>query len=149
MTYRLGRHPLRPGRALALALACASLGIVLMASTARADSSDWFCPYNGGAGGTISLSANTGCTNSFYNALTQVVYWHQDGANVDHCAVSKATSDPGGASSNVIPAVCGYGSAPYGAVFTAYYGSGRPSYARGKNNEGVTHYGFYGMRWWV
>lgn len=123
--------------------------LVAFTGSARADSSAWFCPWNNGAGGTITLGANSGCTSSFHNALTMVAYYHYAGPNVNHCAVSKATSDPGGASSNVIPAVCGLGSAPYGYLSTAYYGSGLWSYARGKNNEGTTHYGFYGMRWWV
>jgi len=148
MTYGLNRIPRRFAWALALVVACASLMVVLNAGTARADSSDWFCPWNNGNGGTISLAANTGCTSSFYNALTEVAYYHASGANVDHCAVSKFTSDPGGGSANVIPAVCGYGSAPYGYVTTAYYAGGLYSYARGKNNEGVTHYDFYGIRWW-
>jgi hypothetical protein len=70
MAYGLNRTPRRFAWALALLLICASFGIVLMGGTARADSSDWFCPSNNGAGGTISLAANTGCTSSFYNALT-------------------------------------------------------------------------------
>lgn len=148
MAYGLNRAPRRFVGALALLLSCASLGVVLMHGTARADSSDWFCPWNNGSGGTISLAANTGCTSSFYNALTEVAYYHASGANVDHCAVSKFTSDPGGSGANVIPAVCGYGAAPYGYLATAYYSSGLYSYARGKNNEGVTHYDFYGLRWW-
>lgn len=113
---------------------------------AWADSSAHFCPAGGG---TISLAANAGCTNSYYNALTQVNYFHASGANVNHCAVSKATSDPGGASSNVIPAVCGLGAAPYGFIHTQYVSGGAYSYARGKNNEGVVHYDFYGIRFWV
>lgn len=148
MPHGLSRLSRRFGWAFALLLTCASVGFVTMSGTAKADSSDWFCPWNNGAGGTITLGANTGCTSSFVNYLTQVVYYHQAGANVDHCAVSKFTSDPGGSGANVIPAVCGYGAAPYGAIFTAYYSSGLLSYARGKNNEGVTHYGFYGIRWW-
>jgi len=44
----------------------------------------------------------------------------------------------------VTPAVCGYGSAPYGYIHTAYFGLGRWSYAKLKNNEGVRHYDFYG-----
>lgn len=134
--------------AVAAVLASATLLAFALQGTARADSSDWFCPWNNGAGGTISLGPNTGCTNGFYNALTMVAYYHQAGPNVNHCAVSKWTSDPGGSGSNAIPARCGYGSAPYGYIATDYYGGGVWSYARGKNNEGVTHYGFYGVRWW-
>jgi hypothetical protein len=145
----LGRAPARLGAAVALAAACAALLIAASSGTARADSGDWFCPWNNGAGGFITLGANTGCTSSFYNALTKVAYYHRDGANVDHCAVSKWTDDPGGSGSNAIPARCGYGAAPYGLIATDYYGSGVWSYARGKNNEGVTHYGFYGFRWWI
>lgn len=123
-------------------LTCVSfMGVI--AGTSRADSSDWFCPTGGTS--TISLAANAGCTNS----LTEVAYYHASGANVDHCAVSKATSDPGGGSSNVLPAVCGYGASPYGELNTAYHTGGAWSYARGKNNEGVTHYDFYGFRWWL
>ncbi len=144
----LGRAHTRFTTVLALVVTCATL-LAVASSTASADSSDWFCPWNNGNGGFISLGAHTGCTNGFYNALTKVAYYHRAGANVNHCAVSKWTSDPGGSGSNAIPAACGYGSAPYGYISTQYYGSGVWSYARGKNNEGVTHYGFYGIRWWI
>src|SRR5262245_40514298 len=106
MAHGLNRIPLRFGRVLALLLACTSIGLVSLSGAASADSSDWFCPWNSGAGGTITLGANTGCTSSFYNAISQVAYYHQAGANVNHCAVSKWTSDPGGSGSNAIPAVC-------------------------------------------
>ena len=145
----LNRAPARFAGGLALVATCAALLVAAFSGSARADYGDWFCPYNGGSGGFISLAGNTGCTNSFYNALTQVAYYHRDGPNVNHCAVSKWTSDPGGSGSNAIPAACGYGSAPYGAIVTGYYGGGVWSYARGKNNEGATHYGFYGFRWWI
>lgn len=145
----LSRAPARFAATLALVAVVAALLATALSGSARADSSDWFCPWNNGAGGFISLSANTGCTSSFYNALTEVAYYHRDGPNVDHCAVSKWTDDPGGSGSNAIPAMCGYGRPPYGFIATNYYGSGVWSYARGKNNEGVVHYGFYGLRWWI
>lgn len=140
-----------PGRGTKLAAMAMSVIVVWLIATAFqgsafADSSAYFCPADGG---TISLGANAGCTNSYYNALTQVNYYHQSGANVNHCAVSKATSDPGGASSNVIPAVCGLGAAPYGYIHTQYVSGGAYSYARGKNNENAVHYDFYGIRYWV
>ena len=145
----LTRARARAAATLALVAVCAAVLAAGAAGTARADSSDWFCPWNNGAGGFITLGPNTGCTSSFYNALTEVAYYHEDGANVDHCAVSKWTSDPSGSGSNAIPAACGLGSAPYGYIATQYYPSGVWSYARGKNNESVTHYDFYGYRWWI
>lgn len=148
MVQRSSPSTARRGALLALLLACASLFVLALGGTARADYSDWFCPWNNGAGGFITLGANTGCTSSFYNNLTMVAYYHHDGANVNHCAVSKWTSDPGGSGSNAMGAACGYGAAPYGYIATMYYPNGVWSYARGKNNEGVTHYGFYGFRWW-
>jgi hypothetical protein len=146
MPARTSVPRVRLGALVAALLTCACMTSVFAAS-ASADSGDWFCPVGGTS--TISLGPHTGCTNSYYNKLTEVAYYHSAGANVNHCAVSKATDDPGGASSNVIPAVCGYGVAPHGELNTAYYGSGKWSYARGKNNEGATHYGFYGFRWWI
>jgi len=148
MLHALNRANARFGAGLALAVCCAVLFAAGLGGTARADSSDWFCPWNNGSGGFISLGANTGCTSSFYNGLTQVAYYHRDGANVDHCAVSKWTDDPGGSGSNAIPAACGLGAAPYGFIATNYQSTPVWSFARGKNNEGVTHYGFYGLRWW-
>lgn len=108
-------------------------------ATARADSFGLFCP---GGGGTISLGPYAGCTHSIAHFLTQISGYHSSGATVNHCVTSKG--NPGGTGGNITPAVCGYGSAPYGYVHTAYFGVGRWSYAKLKNNEGVTHYDFYG-----
>lgn len=105
MAYGLNRIPGRFAWALALLLMCASFGLALMGGTARADSSDWFCPWNNGSGGTISLAPNDGCTSSFYNALTEVAYYHASGPTVNHCALSKYNSD--GSGSNALPPSAG------------------------------------------
>jgi hypothetical protein len=136
-TCRRGR-PWRNG--LALVLACASL--LALAATAHGASAR-FCPAGGG---TITLGAASGCTNSTYTLLTAVIYYNA--AAPWHCAVGKATDDPGGSSSNVFPASCGYGATGNGAVTAGGGAGGTWGYARGKNDDSFTYSGFYGDRVW-
>lgn len=91
---------------------------------------------------TISLAAYSGCTHGIAHYLTQINGYHSSGPTVNHCVTSKANA--AGTGGDVTPAVCGYGSAPYGYIHTAYFGLGRWSYAKLKNNEGVRHYDFSG-----
>lgn len=121
---------------------CVVAMIAISAGSAHA-TVEPFCPASGT---TISLGPNQGCTNSVRTKLISVWYYHTSGPTVHHCAVSKATDDPGGASSNVIPAVCDWGDAG-GAVRTASANPGLWSYARGKNNENVQHWDFMGLKW--
>lgn len=112
---------------LALTVACATFPLLAAAAPSSA-TTELFCPAGGG---TITLAATGGCTNSVRNYLYEIIYFNS--RSVNHCAVGKATSDPDGRSSNVTAAVCGYGIAGVGDIHSV--SAGTWGYARGTNSE--------------
>lgn len=134
---RTAGSPWRGGLAVALVAAC------LFASAAPASASSGpFCPVSGGA---ISIAAWSSCTNSTYNALTQVEYLSLGGWY--HCASANASSS--GTGVTMIAATCGYGDPGNGRVATGVNVLGINSYARGSNDEAASHSGYSGVRYWT
>lgn len=135
-TRRAG-SPWRGGLTAVLAAAC----LFASAAPASASSGD-FCPAGGG---TITIAANSSCTNTTYSAITQVDYYSLGGWY--HCASSNSAAAGNGLT--LIAAACGYGAPVTGKVETGFYALGVYSYARGTNDEPAAHSGYYGTRHWT
>lgn len=135
---RTAGSPWRGGLAVALAAAC----LFVWAAPASA-SSGYFCPATGT---TITLGSYSSCTNTTYNALTQVEYYNASAAWW-HCASANASS--AGTGGNVIASVCGYGDGGLSRVATGVNALGVYGYARGYNDEPASHPYYYGIRYWT
>jgi hypothetical protein len=138
MSHSSNKHG-RPWRlALGISLACA--GLLALATPSQAAWSN-YCPAGGG---TITLPAETGCTNSVHTFLYSVTFINTN--TPYHCAVIKAGPQADGSSSNLSIAACGYGAAGVGELTSAAPSGGVWGYARGTNGEARAFAGYRGLK---